>query len=120
MNQLNSINTISSLLSRFVAQVKGLNAISQYGINILSETVLIPLFKELFEYQDLENFNITQGSNYPGIDIGDRKQRVAFQITSTADIEKIRHTLRQFSSNEHYKYFDDLYIYCLTEKVKYK
>lgn len=120
MNQLNSINTISSLLSRFVAQVKGLNAISQYGINQLSETVLIPLFKELFGYQDLENFNNTLGSNYPGIDIGDKKRRVAFQITSTADVEKIKHTLRQFSSNEQYKLFDQLYIYCLTEKAKHK
>jgi hypothetical protein len=115
MNQLNSINNISALLSRFVTQVKGLNSINQYGINILSETVIIPMFKEVFGY-DLKNLN-AESNNFPGIDLGDRKQRVAFQITSTADSQKIRHTIESCVKYEHYKTFDTILIYCLTEKI---
>ena len=57
MNQLDSINRIVTLLSRFVAEVKGLNAINQYGINYISENVLIPIFREIFDYKELENLN---------------------------------------------------------------
>jgi hypothetical protein len=115
MNQLESINRIVTLLSRFVAEVKGLNAINQYGINYISENVLIPIFKEVFSYHDLENLN-NQENNVSGIDIADKTAKVAFQITATADNEKVKHTLRQFLKSEHFKNFQTLFIYIITEK----
>ncbi len=115
MNQLNSINTISALIGRFVIQVKALNSISQFGINYLSETVLIPVLNEIYSY-DLENLNTTS-NNFPGIDLGDKKARVAFQITSNADSGKVKETLEKCIKYEHYKIFDKVFIYCLTEKV---
>ena len=119
MNQLNSINRISTLLSRFVAEVKGLNTINQYGINYLSETVLIPIFKEIFGLQNLINLN-SESKNFPGIDIGDKSGKIAFQITSISDKEKVKHTFRQFIDNELYKDFTTLYIYCISEKSQLK
>lgn len=115
MNQLQSINRIVTLLSRFVAEVKGLNAINQYGINYLSETVLIPIFKEVFGYTTLENLN-NQENNVSGIDLVDSKAKVAFQITATADNEKVKHTLRQFAKAGHYKKYKTLIIYIITER----
>lgn len=114
MNQLNSINNISALLSRFVTQVKALNSISQYGINFLSETVIIPLFKEIYGY-DLKNLNV-ESINFPGIDLGDIKLKLAFQITSVADSEKIRGTIESCLKYELFKSFNTFFIYCLTEK----
>lgn len=116
MNQLESINRIVTLLSRFIAEVKGLNAINQYGINYISETVLIPIFKEVFGYRDLENLN-NQDNNISGIDIADKSAKVAFQITATADNEKVKHTLRQFIKAEHYKKYKTIYIYVITERL---
>ncbi|MBN1185691.1 MAG: SMEK domain-containing protein [Bacteroidales bacterium] len=114
MKQLNSINTIASLLSRFVVQVKGLNAINQYGINMLSETVLIPLLNEIFEC-DLKNLN-SESNNFPGIDLGDKIKKVAFQITSNADSEKIKNTLESCVKHDHFKTYNKILVYCLTEK----
>ena len=65
-------------------------------INRISEVVLIPLFAELFGYKNLKTLNTPLQPNYPGIDLGDETARVAFQITSSADNEKLKETLTQF------------------------
>jgi hypothetical protein len=44
-------------MSRFVTQIKGAAAMGQTDINRVSETVLIPLFKEVFGFKDLKNLN---------------------------------------------------------------
>jgi hypothetical protein len=115
MNQLNSLNNIASYLATFVYTVKGLNAINQFGINYLSETVLIPIFREVFDYDDLINLNI-EDNNIAGIDLGDAEKKVAFQITSSSDNDKITHTLNQFVKYKHYEKYESLYIYIISEK----
>lgn len=118
MKQLDSTHRIATLFSRFVSEVKGLNTINQYGINIISENILIPIFKEIFDYQDLINLN-SEKKNFEGIDLGDKKKKVAFQITSSSTNSKILHTLKQFIQNEHYKIYNTLYIYIITEKADF-
>lgn len=115
MNQLDSITRISSLLSRFVSEVKALNSINQYGINFVAETVLVPIFKIVFDLPDLINLN-TEENNTAGIDLGDQTSKTAFQITSSSDNDKIKHTLRQFIKFEHFTTYKVLFIYILTEK----
>ncbi len=85
-------------------------------INKVAETLLIPLFSEVYGYTHLQNLNYTEGSNYPGIDLGDETARVAFQITSTSNSEKIKKTLRKFVEYKLYEKYDSLIIYILTEK----
>ena len=85
-------------------------------INHVAETVLIPLFREVYGYKDLKNLNVAEGANYPAIDLGDENARVAIQITSTADSEKVKHTLEQFIKFDLYKKYDRLIVYILTEK----
>jgi hypothetical protein len=48
--------------------------------------------------------------------LGDETARVAFQITSTSNSEKIKDTLRKFVRYKLYKKYDRLIIYILTEK----
>jgi hypothetical protein len=86
-------------------------------INKVSETILIPLFTEVYGYRELKNLN-RESLNYPGIDLGDETARVAFQITSTSDSEKVKHTLRKFTEYKLYEKYDKLIIYILTKKQK--
>jgi hypothetical protein len=105
-------------MSIFVYQVQGSAAMNRTDINRISEVVLIPLFAELFGYKNLKSLNTPQQPNYPGIDLGDETARVAFQITSSADNEKLKETLTQFVKNEFYEQYDRLIIYILTTKQK--
>jgi hypothetical protein len=111
-----SQNRINELMSKFVTQVKGARAFGLQDINRVSENVLIPLFAEVYGFKNLENLNYTEGPNYPGIDLGDKVAKVAIQVTATADVEKIKATLRKFVEYKHYKRYKRLIIYILTER----
>jgi hypothetical protein len=115
MNRIDHINKITTYSARFVLEVEGFNATSQYHINIHAESFLIPILNETFGLQ-LENFNSTQKKNFPAIDLADFKNKVAFQITSTADLDKIKRTLESFSKYKLDQQFDVLYIYIITHK----
>jgi len=105
-------------MSRFVAQIEGATAMSRTDINKVAETILIPLLAEVYGYTNLKNLNYTEDSNYPGIDLGDETARVAFQVTSTSDSDKVKHTLIQFVENKFYEKYDKLIIYILKKKQK--
>jgi hypothetical protein len=103
-------------MSLFVTEVKTATAMQQTDINKISENVLIPLLAEVYGYKNLKNLNFTEGSNFPGVDLGDETARVAFQITATPGIEKVKHTLNKFIEYKLYEKYDRLIIYILTEK----
>ena len=117
MHLLNSQARIIELMAIFLYQVKVSTAMSKTDINLVSETVLKPLFIELYGYTNLENINyIEDNKNYPSIDLGDEIARVSIQITATPTIDKIKHTLKKFSEHRLYEKYDRLIIYILTEK----
>ena len=107
---------ISELMSKFVVQVENENAMGMLDINRVSEDVLIPLFSAVYDHTDLKNLNVSEGSNFPAIDLGDEKTRTAYQITSTPDSEKIKNTLNKFVAHRLYEKYDRLIIYILTKK----
>lgn len=115
MNQAYNLYRISQLLSRFREQVKILNSNGEFSINIHAENILIKVLNEIYSC-DLENVNYEEGKTYPSIDLRDKAKRIAIQVTSTASIDKIRHTLTKFIETDLHKEFDQIYIYILTEK----
>lgn len=115
MNRIEYTNKIISNAARFVLEVEGFNASSQYDINIHAENFLIPVLNEVFNLK-LENVNTTQKKNFPAVDLVDFINRVAFQVTATADWEKIKGTIEKFVEYKLDKQFDTLYIYILTHK----
>jgi hypothetical protein len=115
MNRQKSLNRIAELLSRFSNEVKMLNSASLYDINIHSENILIPLINEAFDL-NLINANFDEEKNYSAVDLIDNKNRVSFQVTSSADNEKIKHTLNQFVKHERFNDYDILFIYIISEK----
>lgn len=117
MNQEKYLYRISQLLSRFREQVNILTSNSEFSINIHAENILIKILNLLYEC-DLENVNYVEGKTYPSIDLRDKSNKVAFQITSTANLEKIKHTIEKFIENDLYKTFPKLYVFIITDKQK--
>lgn len=115
MNRQKSLNRIVELLSRFSNEVKMLNSASLYDINIHSENILIPLLNEAFDLE-LVNANFDEEKNFSAVDLIDNKNRIAFQVTSTGDNDKIKHTLNQFIKYERFRDYDILFIYIISEK----
>lgn len=115
MKRQECIDKITVAAGRFVEEVKGFNAIGHYSINVHAESFLIPVFNSVFNLQ-LENVNYTEKRNFPAIDLLDKKNRVAFQITSTSDFSKIKSTLELFFEHNLHEQIDTLYIYILTDK----
>ena len=118
MNSITIKNRIEVLVSRFVAEVKCAAATGKTDINLQSENLLRQLLLEVYGHKDLKNLNLSEGLNFPAIDLGDDEARIAYQITSTSDIQKIKNTLKKFVDHKLYERFDRLIIYILTEKQK--
>lgn len=115
MKALEARNRINELMALFVTQVKGATAMGQSDINRVAETVLIPLFREIYGLKDLQNLNLEK-SNFPGVDLGDAKKKVAIQVTSTAEAAKIKKTLEKFVAHDLHKRYNRVIVYILTEK----
>lgn len=117
MNRKNSIDKIAKYLGRFVEEVKSYNDSGLYDINIHSENALIPILNAVFDLQ-LQNANSVSKKNFPAVDLIDLQNRIAFQVTATAGIEKIKDTLKKFGNHNLKEYFDTLYVFILTGKEK--
>ena len=117
MDALAVENELRQAVSRLVNQVELASKQGRLDINLALEDAFIPILKELFHLQKLHNLNAKQ-KNYPGIDLGDEFDRVAFQVTATTELEKIKKTLTIFMDKNYQSNFDELYILMLVNKQK--
>ena len=117
MNLEKSQYKIRELMTRFVTEIKVAGAMDKTDINRVSENVLVPLLSEIYEHTELKNLNVDR-SNFPAIDLGDEKTGIVYQITSTANSQKIKNTLQKFVKHKLYEKYDHLVIYILKEKQK--
>lgn len=116
MNQQKSLIRISELLSRFKIQTGILNANAQLDINIVSEDILIPILNVAYDC-NLSNAKYSEeDAKFPALDLLDKDNRIAFQITSTATIEKVKKTIGGIIKNNFQTQFDNFYIYIITQK----
>ncbi|RFC54718.1 SMEK domain-containing protein [Brumimicrobium aurantiacum] len=115
MNQEHILYRISQLLSRFREQIKILNSNGEFSINTHAENILIKVLNEIYQC-DLENVNYSENKTYPSIDLRDKSNKIAIQVTSTADLKKVKHTLEKFIEKGIYKDFERLFIFIITEK----
>lgn len=85
---------IKRLFAVWIAEIEINNAFSYTDINRIAEGFCKMLLNKLYSYE-LEDLNKIQ-KNFPGVDLGDlNKSKVAFQITSRTDREKIYEGLEQ-------------------------
>jgi len=117
MNIHKSLDRIIELLRIFREEVEDHNEADRYDINRLSEDVLVPIFRDVFNCQFLRNLN-RETKNFPGIDLADAHERIAFQITSDNSLEKVKETLRKVITHQGHLLHDQIYVYILRLKQK--
>jgi tetratricopeptide (TPR) repeat protein len=118
MNSATLINEITHYLSLFSLEVEKLNKINLYDINIHAENAVIPILNQIYDVS-LVNANLVE-KNFPAVDLVDFKRRIAFQVTASADSEKISYTINKFIEKDLYQTFDTLIIYIITNKLEYR
>lgn len=122
MKQVELIQEISNLFIQFSTEVKDKGKLKLNDINIVAEDVLVPILSIVYD-SNLKNLN-DEKSNYPGIDLatdehitfGNTDKKIAFQITSTNSVDKIKKTLNAYIKGDFHTKFDNIYIYNLIEK----
>ena len=108
MKQVELIQEISNLFLQFSTEVKDKGKLKLNDINIVAEDVLVPILSIVYA-SNLKNLN-DEKSNYPGIDLasdehityGNTDKKIAFQITSTNSIDKIKKTLNAYIKGDFY------------------
>lgn len=115
MRQQELLNEARDLLAQFVTRVKGATAMGHTDINVISEAFLTELLREVFSLPSLRNLN-QEKKNFPGLDLADDAAGVAYQVTATAELSKIKESLQtSLGAGLHAKY-PRIRIYILTEK----
>jgi hypothetical protein len=115
MRQLEVENQLRDVVSRIIVQVELATSQGRADINLALEDAFIPILKSVYNLPHLVNLNRKQ-KNFPGIDPGDDHDRVAFQVTSTTTLDKMKFTVRQFMDRAYYNTFDELFILMLARK----
>lgn len=115
MKHLDLLTEFRQLIAQFRSQVEAASAMGLYDTHKVAEDVICGLLKELCGWSQLRNANSLQ-KNYPGIDLIDEDARIAIQVTATADLNKIKHTVEQFVKHDLERHCDRLIVYILTTK----
>jgi hypothetical protein len=115
MRQLEVENQLRDVVSRIIVQVELATSQGRTDINLALEDAFIPILKSVYNLPHLTNLN-RKKKNFPGIDLGDDHDRVAFQVTSTTTLEKVKFSVRQFMDRAYYNTFDELFILMLARK----
>ena len=88
------IKQVYSLLGGWASEIKLNNYFGLNDINKFAEGFIASLMNLVFDY-NLSNLNGDK-LNYPGIDLGDTINKIAVQVTSRKDADKIRENLNTF------------------------
>ncbi len=118
MERQSYIDKIIERLSFLKSKVELSTPLNFTDINIHSENFYRDFLNLLYGYK-LENINILE-TNAEAIDLGDEKQKLAFQVTSTSDLSKIRKTVASFIKKKLYEKYETLVIINITKKSKYR
>jgi len=118
MKKQDDMNRVRSLLARWVAEIQLSAARCRYDIHRDSQGEVAKLLNEIYGYQ-LENLD-NEKKDYPGIDLGDSINHVAFQVTSRTDPGKITESLEKFVRHDAETYTAGIRFLLLSfEKVKF-
>lgn len=108
------IGHIEERLGVISATVKHANAIQLYDIDKVLEDFCTGLFNIAFDLNLVNINNIKK--NAAAIDLGDDDKRIAVQITSDKDGNKIKETVSKFVEHGLYKKYDRLIVFILVDK----
>lgn len=94
-------------------QIETRNRLGQFDLTKFCEDFIREVLNICFDL-NLKNLNQTR-SNFPGLDLGDKKNKKAYQITSQKTSAKINETLVKIIDNDE-KNYDNFYVFIVGEK----
>jgi hypothetical protein len=113
-NKQKEIANVVSLLSQWIVSIKLFNTLGLYDINKYAESISTKILNNIYNL-DLSNLN-KESANFPSIDLGDKTNKIAFQVTSRRYAAKIRDNLQKFVDNKYDKiYSNGIYFFILSE-----
>jgi hypothetical protein len=92
------IGEIVDALSDVAGQVSTRGRLGLFDLNKHAEDFFKTILNHLYSYS-LENLN-AERSNAPGLDLGDRSNGIAFQITAERTSAKVNNTLAKLSDEQ--------------------
>lgn len=105
---------ITEMLSVIRCEIRSKNLLSLTDDNIVMQDFMCEILNMVYNYE-LINLNKIQ-PNFPGIDLGDSRNKIGFQITSTKTGHKIKKTLDTCIKNPCCHKYRNLKVFILTEK----
>jgi hypothetical protein len=108
-------NEFRELIAQLRFQVESASAMGSYDTHKVAEFALCGPLRELYGWMALRNVN-SEEANSPGIDLADDLARVAIQVTGTADLAKIKHTIEVFIDHGLDQKYDRLIVFILSKK----
>ncbi len=117
MQSEKQIKRCSELLYKLCDDVQRLNSLNYYDIDISSEGFFIHLLNIIFNW-NLKNENFT-AKNVAAIDLADKENRIAIQVTSNDSAAKIRKTLKCYREKKLYEQYDRLIIIVIKKRKQY-
>ena len=109
------VKKILDILSAYKSKISMYNKSNRFDFNKDCEDIFLKVLNILYNLS-LKNMNNNK-NNYPGIDLGDKENRICYQITSDNSLEKIRKTGEKFNKNLSHEY-DNLNVLILGNKIK--
>ena len=111
------IKSISDNLAILETSIRNRNINKLYDINELSENFMAEFLNIIYSYK-LTNVNEIK-DNQAAIDLGDKINKIAFQVTSTNTTKKIQHTINGFVKDDNLtKKYDSLQVFIISKKQK--
>ena len=94
------------------------SSLNLHDININTEDTFCELLNYIYSDRKFKNLNSELDVNYEAIDLGDDKNDIAFQVTSTIERKKAVETLEKYKTTNNY---NKVYmLYCKIKKPKRK
>ena len=109
-----TIERVANRLKLISEGIKNSNKLNLCDINVICEEIFGKILNTLYGYE-LVTIGVQGKPHYVAIDLVDKKNKVAYQVTSTVRRSKIEGTTEKFVKNKLYKDIDELYILILND-----
>ncbi|MHB8075676.1 SMEK domain-containing protein [Desulfosporosinus fructosivorans] len=108
------LSTIHRMLSLAEIELESQGKKGLHNGNIVWEDIANRILNICFSYNTI-NLN-QEKANFPGIDLGNRKNGIGIQVTRRNDTTKVKDTIETVLQNQVYKTFPNLKFFVLVRK----
>lgn len=114
LNRQKYLDEIIEKLNQLRSEIESKAKLNLTDGNIHFEEFICGLLNIIYDI-NLKCLNMVK-SNFPGIDLGDEKLGLGFQVTSTKKSQKINHTIKTYIENKCYEKYPNLRFFITTRK----